>query len=189
MSEHVMDSVIPQMANPVEFRSLMAALPAGVAVVTATDTDGKPWGMTCSSLASVALDPPTLLICLRGASPTLDAALSSKAFAVNLLHDEARAAADLFASGDPDRFDRVPWIEGASGPHLIESAHAVADCQVAGTVQVGDHTVVFGEVRRIESRQEGPPRPLLYGLRQYWSLDPEDPVDPERGKPGSAQRR
>lgn len=184
-----MDSVIPQMAHPAEFRSLMAALPAGVAAVTATDPDGKPWGMTCSSLASVALAPPTLLVCLRGASPTLDAVLRSDAFAVNLLHDGARAAADLFASGDPNRFDRVAWAAGAGGPHLIESAHAVADCQVAGKVQVGDHTVVFGEVRNIVTRQDGPPRPLLYGLRQYWALDGAGSAEPEEGGPGSARRR
>lgn len=183
-----MDSVVPQTAHPAEFRSLMAALPAGVSVVTATDTEGKPWGMTCSSLASVALDPPTLLVCLRGASPTLDAALRSEAFAVNLLHDGARATADLFASGDPDRFDRVPWAAGAGGPYLTESAHAVADCQVVGTVHIGDHTVVFGEVRRIETRRDDPPRPLLYGLRQYWSLDPAGPADADKGVAGSVRR-
>ncbi|MGI5348307.1 flavin reductase family protein [Streptomyces sp. CA-250714] len=177
MSERVLNTAGPALpavpaADPAAFRSLMAAHPAGVAVVTATDLDGSPWGMTCSSVSSVALDPPTLLVCLRRASPTLDAVLRSGTFAVNLLHDGARAAADLFASGDPDRFDRVVWRLGAgsSGPHLTDSAHSVADCRVSGTVGVGDHTVIFGEVQHIEGPHEETPRPLLYGLRQYWSL-------------------
>jgi hypothetical protein len=31
------------------------------------------------------------------------------AFTVNLLHDRARPAADLFASGKHDRFDQIAW--------------------------------------------------------------------------------
>ncbi|WP_369201218.1 flavin reductase family protein [Streptomyces sp. PU-14G] len=185
MSERVLDAAVPQTARPAEFRSMMAALPAGVSVVTARDPDGRPWGMTCSSVAGVALDPPTLLVCLRQASPTLEAVLSSGVFAVNLLHDAARTAADLFASGDPERFERVEWSAGpeSGGPHLTQSAHSVADCRVSGTVAVGDHFVVFGEIRHIETHHEDQPRPLLYGLRRYWCLDTDDNDDrPSRAR-------
>lgn len=102
--------------------------------MTAVGGDGKPYGMTCSSLCSVALTPPTLLVCLRGGSPTLDAVLVRAAFTVNLLHDRARPAADLFASGKPDRFGQIAWRhdDAAGGPHLIEHAHVIADCDVSG---------------------------------------------------------
>src|SRR6266540_7393763 len=59
-----------------DFQALMASFPSGVAIVTATGSDGKPYGMTCSSLCSVALTPPTLLVCMRNGSPTLDAVLA-----------------------------------------------------------------------------------------------------------------
>ncbi|MEV4193613.1 flavin reductase family protein, partial [Streptomyces toxytricini] len=116
---------------------------------------------------SVTLAPPTLLVCLRSASPTLAAVFSRGRFAVNLLHDGGRATAELFASGDPDRFGKVAWHEDgdASGPHLWRDAHAVADCTVRMSQPVGDHVAVFGEVVRV-SRQ-GDCRPLLYGLRTY----------------------
>jgi flavin reductase (DIM6/NTAB) family NADH-FMN oxidoreductase RutF len=88
-------------------------------------------------------------------------------FAVNLLHAEARATAQLFASGAADRFDRVLWHADpdSAGPHLPEDAHAVGDCRVIDVQFVGDHAVVFGEVVRVTHGQAQPP--LLYGLRHY----------------------
>ncbi|WTE99474.1 flavin reductase family protein [Streptomyces sp. NBC_01614] len=155
----------------------MAAFPSGVTIVTALDAEGLPRGMTCSSMTSVALDPPTLVVCVRTASPTLRALLDQGQFAVNLLHEQARATSDLFASGAPDRFDRVGWRLplGAGGPHLTSSAHAIADCTVVETAVFGDHTAVFAQARRVSVRPTI--RPLLYGLRRYagWSAAASGP--------------
>jgi flavin reductase (DIM6/NTAB) family NADH-FMN oxidoreductase RutF len=51
--------------------------------------------MTCSSVTSVTLLPPTLLVCLRVGSGTLEAVSAHGGFAVNLLHEEARHAAEV----------------------------------------------------------------------------------------------
>ena len=150
-----------------DFRSFMSSFPTGVSVVTAIDESGEPRGMTCSSVCSVTLTPPTLLVCLRVGSPTLAAVAQRARFAVNLLSNQAQPVAQLFASGAPDRFHQVRWrleIESA-GPHLVEDAHAVADCRLSRTELVGDHVVVFGEVVGVWQRSA--PEPLLYGLRRY----------------------
>ncbi|MFD7337892.1 flavin reductase family protein [Streptomyces violascens] len=152
-------------ANQRRYRDLMSAFPTGVAVVTSVDAEGSPRGMTCSSLTSVTLEPPTLLVCLRRGSATLDAVNTHGGFAVNLLHADAQHTAELFAGSDPDRFARVYWRRSPSGlPHLTDDAIAVADCRVAGLFDVGDHTIVLGQVGGI-SRSDG--RPLLYGLRRF----------------------
>jgi flavin reductase (DIM6/NTAB) family NADH-FMN oxidoreductase RutF len=157
--------------TPDSFRTMMSGFPTGVCVVTTTDPDGTPRGMTCSSVCSVSLEPPILLVCLRAGSPTLEGITRGGAFAVNLLHEEAQAAAELFASGNPHRFQLHPWEEppGAAGPHLVKDAHTIADCDVVLTQKVGDHVTVFGEARRISRPNPNPP--LLYGLRQFrsWS--------------------
>jgi flavin reductase (DIM6/NTAB) family NADH-FMN oxidoreductase RutF len=157
----------PAPATPDEFRTLMSGFPTGVAVVTATDSAGVPRGMTCSSLCGVSLDPPVLLVCLRAGSPTLEAVMGSGTFAVNLLNAEARPTAELFASGDPHRFGKVPWEAGplAAGPHLVRDAHTVADCAVSWQHTVGDHVTVYGEIRQVTRR--GDCVPLLYGLREF----------------------
>ena len=75
-----------------EFRSLMSRLPSGVTVVTVSEPGGGRWGTTCSSVCSVSLDPPMLLVCLHADSATLAAILRRSMFAVNLLHEGARYA-------------------------------------------------------------------------------------------------
>ncbi|MDX2593922.1 MULTISPECIES: flavin reductase family protein [Streptomyces] len=167
-----MSTSLSTSSDNTDIRPLMSCFPSGVSVVTALGTDSAPRGMTCSSLASVALDPATLVVCLRTAGPTLRAALDSGRFAVNLLDERARAVSDLFASGATDRFERAEWRLplGAGGPHLTGAALAVADCEVTQAVEVGDHTAVFGRVTGVTLADAG--EPLLYGRRRYarWSV-------------------
>jgi flavin reductase (DIM6/NTAB) family NADH-FMN oxidoreductase RutF len=154
----------------VDIRPFMATFPMGVTVVTAFGEDGRPHGMTCSSLCSVTLDPPTLLVCVRRGSPTLAAMHWRQSFAVNLLADQARSTAELFSSPVLRRFEQVRWsadAASAGGPHLTDDAHLVADCRLAGDRLVGTHDVVFGLVTRVTRLRE--PRPLLYGMRRYAS--------------------
>lgn len=166
-------------SRPADFRMLMSGFPAGVAVVTTIEPGGSPLGMTCSSVCSVSLSPPTLLVCLRNESPTLAMISRQGRFVVNLLQDTARTTAELFASGAADRFERVDWRVDAdsAGPHLAADAHSIADCSVSGVQRIGDHTVVLGEVTRVNCRTSR--RPLLYGLRRYhaWPADRTEPSE------------
>lgn len=156
----------------VAFRTLMAAFPAGVAVVTTTDGDGQQYGMTCTAVSSVSVSPPTLLVCMQRGSRTLTVVNRTGGFAVNLLDDQARSVAELFAGRAPDRFAHVPWTTRPEygGPHLQQDTHSIADCRVTGSVDVADHVVVFGEVFRIATDSDTRPHPLVYGMREYWSL-------------------
>jgi flavin reductase (NADH) len=156
--------------DAVDIRPLMSCFPTGVAVITAFGEDGGPHGMTCSSLCSVTLDPPTLLVCLRRGSTTLRAVLFQRRFSVNLLAEQAQPAAELFSSAVDRRFEHVRWNRAAAfdgGPHLVDDAHLVADCQIASVRPVGTHDVVFGRVIQITRLQAS--RPLLYGMRRYAS--------------------
>jgi len=163
----------PAAVGPVDIRPLMTAFPTGVTVVTALGAGDRPWGMTCSSLCSVSLAPPVVLVCLRRGSPTLEAVLHRGSFAVNLLQAGSRPVAELFASSAADRFDRVPWTveDGAAGPHLVGSSHSIADCRLLAEQVVGDHAVLLAGVEAVRLCQQ--PDPLLYGLRRYarWPAD------------------
>src|SRR5207244_10797956 len=50
--------------DPAQFRQLLGRFATGVTVVTTRDLRGRPIGMTASSVASVSLDPPLLLVCV-----------------------------------------------------------------------------------------------------------------------------
>ncbi|GAA0477283.1 flavin reductase family protein [Streptomyces olivaceiscleroticus] len=148
------------------FRDFMSRFPTGVAVVSTTDQSGNPMGMTCSSLTSVCISPPTLLVCLQTEGATFQAVRQQGTFAVNLLRDEGRKAAGVFSSPIRNKFAQVSWRWSASRLPWLDDAMAVADCRVRDVVSVGDHTVVFGEVFDI-AMDEG--EPLLYGMRMLFS--------------------
>jgi flavin reductase (DIM6/NTAB) family NADH-FMN oxidoreductase RutF len=157
--------------EPDEFRSFMSTFCTGVTIVTAVGRDDRPHGLTCTSLASVTMSPPTLMVCLNTTSGTLGAVRDSGRFAVNLLHERGRRAAEVFSSAAPDRFERIPWQRGKAGQlWLVEDAFAVAECQVTEAVPVGDHVAVFGEVVTVDQIEE---TPLLYGMRRFarWADD------------------
>lgn len=130
-------------------KHLTTRTPTGV--VTAFDTEARPWGTTCVFIASVTHEPPTALVTLNRASPTAGAALIVGEFALNVLPRGARAAADLFASTAPDAFDRVDWTvpREATGPHLHVDAQAVADCTILGHAFHGEQITFVAEVSRV----------------------------------------
>ncbi|MGW1894594.1 flavin reductase family protein [Streptomyces sp. NPDC002004] len=164
--------------DPGCFRSLMSAFPTGVAIVTTYGADGRPRGLTCTSLSSVTTAPPTLSVCLTSRGESLLALREHGAFAVNLLHEQGRQTAEAFARPVADRFGQTEWrpSPGAGLPWLTSAAFAVAECRVVHLIEVGDHTAVFGEVTGVV---QDPGIPLLYGERRFssWSQlsHPQEP--------------
>jgi len=152
--------------DPAAYKDLMSAFPSGVAVVTVMDRTGKPYGFTCSSLCSVGVAPPTLLICVSNRSGTLAVIRDRGRFAVNLLHSQGRYAAEVFSSGGQERFSSLSWVPTPllGLPHLVAHAHAIAECEVIKTMTASDHVIVLGEVAATTHRRQPP---LLYGLRRY----------------------
>jgi flavin reductase (NADH) len=163
---------LDEQVNPSRFRDMMSLFPTGVSVVTSTDREGRPRGATCSSLSSVTLTPPTLLICLQEGGSTLDAIQSSGRFAVNLLRVGAQRAAEVFSSPLVDRFTEVPWAawNPSKLPYLYRDAIGIADCRVTYQIRIGDHIIVVGTVSDLFISAG---LPLLYGLRSYSSWPAE----------------
>ena len=146
-------------------RAFFGACPTPVAVVTAFDAAGRPCGMTCNSVSSVSLRPPTLLVCLDTRSRTLGAVVGAGAFAVNYLAAGAAAVARVFATSREDKFTGVPYSDGAA-PVLLDGVVSWARCTVVGALPGGDdHTVVLGEV--CETGAYDAP-PLVYFHRSYF---------------------
>ncbi|WP_431900409.1 flavin reductase family protein [Nonomuraea sp. bgisy101] len=153
------------------FRLFMSSWFTGVSIVTSAGADDRPHGLTCTSLTSVALDPPTLLVCLQVGSGTLAAIEERRAFVVNLLHDGGQAAAQRFASPEPDRFSYVRWRPAplTGLPWFAHDAFAMAECRVANSAIVGDHVIVCGTVENVVADVA---RPLLYGARAFHTPGP-----------------
>ncbi|MGW7793609.1 flavin reductase family protein, partial [Streptomyces tricolor] len=98
-----------------DFRDLMSRFPSGVTVVTARGPGGEPVGMTCSSVASVCTDPPTLLVCLRSDSATLAAVRTGVEDGLQRHGIEAERTHPLRTHGDLPAVAVVP----IAGRHVV----------------------------------------------------------------------
>ena len=58
--------------DPRDFRNALGTYATGVTIITAMAADGKPYGLTCNSFASVSLNPPLVLWSLGMFSQGLD---------------------------------------------------------------------------------------------------------------------
>src|SRR5215212_2490556 len=76
--------------DPRDFRNALGTFGTGV---TAMTTDGKPYGVTCNSFASVSLNPPLVLWSLGMFSQGLSVFQNASYFAVNVLDVSQQALA------------------------------------------------------------------------------------------------
>jgi len=158
------------MTTPVDadqFRQLLGRFATGVTVVTARSASGAPLGMTASSLASVSLDPPLVLVAVDRANDMHEALKTAPHFAINILTADQEILSRRFASTDPNRFDGVGYREGRNGLPLLNDVVAHIECAMHGAVPGGDHTVYFGLVTGGDVTEA---RPLIYYRSGYGSF-------------------
>jgi flavin reductase (DIM6/NTAB) family NADH-FMN oxidoreductase RutF len=150
-----------------QFRQLLGRFATGVTVVTTLTSERQPVGMTASSVASVSLEPPLLLVAVDRKNDMHDALVAAAHFAINILAADQEALARRFAAVEANRFDGVGYREGRHGVPLIDGVLAHIECAKHGAVPGGDHTVFFGLVTGGEVSER---RPLLYYRGGYASL-------------------
>src|SRR2546430_13541908 len=71
--------------DPRDFRNALGTYATGVTIITAVGANGKPYGLTCNSFASVSLNPPLVLWSLGMFSQGLSIFQNASHFAVNVL--------------------------------------------------------------------------------------------------------
>ncbi|MFF4732482.1 flavin reductase family protein [Streptomyces mirabilis] len=155
----------------VRFSELFGSFPTPIAIVTAMDGAGEPYGFTSNAVCSVSAATSTLLVSVGKGSRTLPAIVSSQAFAVNFLSSSARDASQVFASKGTDKFAHVEWRPSAvagGAPLLTEIALGIAECRVENAIEVSDHWLFVGRVEGAETFHR---EPLLYRRGDFgvWS--------------------
>jgi flavin reductase (DIM6/NTAB) family NADH-FMN oxidoreductase RutF len=157
--------------SPDEFRRALGHFATGVTVVTTSDSDGRPTGLTASAFSSVSLDPPLVLVCVDHKSQSYPALLERGRFAVNILHGSQQAVSRRFASTRLDKFDEVPFRMSGLGLPLIDGALTQLECITVNTHVEGDHTIFVGRVERAHLNSG---EPLIYYRGQYDRLSGAD---------------
>ena len=158
-----------------EFRGAMRQLAGGVSVITVgrgEDTSG----MTVTSVASLAVDPPSLVVSINRASSSWPLLERYRSFGVNILRADQIAIAERFDGRNglkgADRFTGAQWLQLASGVPLLKGALAAIDCEVEDIVERHSHALVIGRVLDLVLSQ--PAAALAYWQGQYVALDRDE---------------
>ena len=153
-----------------EFRHAIGHFATGVTVVTSIGADGRPAGTTASAVSSLSLDPPLVLVCFDRGSLTLKAVHAHGAFVINVLAAPQRHLSANFARrGVAAAWDEVPHRLGPTGSPRLDGVLAALECTVEHRLPGGDHEIVVGRVREVETGGEDA-APLLYWRGGYASL-------------------
>jgi len=154
------------------FRLAMRELASGVALVTAGRGEQRS-GCTATSLCSLSLDPPSLIVCIARTSSTLAALRASRAFAVNILSAAHEGLADRFAGRSgvhgAARFAGAEWTTLVTGAPLLRAALACIDCAVEEVLERHTHAILIGRVAAVH-RGGGAPA-LVHRRGRFEQLD------------------
>jgi flavin reductase (DIM6/NTAB) family NADH-FMN oxidoreductase RutF len=150
--------------DPASFRAAMATLPTSVTIVAAGGDDG-PAGATANAVCSLSIEPMLMLACLDRGSRTLLAVQAADRFGISFLHAGQEAVARSFATKAPvaEKWAGVAWSERAGVP-AIDDALVFIACDLHDVIAAGDHVILTGEVRELETVAGDP---LVYQGGEY----------------------
>jgi len=156
-----------------KFRQCLGKFATGITVVTCTDDDGRPYGITANSFSSVSLEPRLILWNIARVSNSLQAFLDAGYFAINILAADQRDLSSHFAKSDHTLFDKIEISRSDEDVPLIPGALVCFECRTHQIHDCGDHYIVVGEVLRYASNERAP---LLFFNGKYAAIDADSPA-------------
>ena len=134
-----------------DFEIAMRSLTGGVSVIT-VGRGREISGMTVTSVSSLSVDPPTLIVSVNRNSSSWPLMQRYRAFGVNILGADQLGVAERFSGKDgvkgAARFDGADWVVGSTGAPLLVDALAAIDCEVEEIIERHSHAIVIGRVLR-----------------------------------------
>lgn len=142
------------------FRHAMAQFATGVAVVSVAD-GATTRCVTVNSIASVSLDPPTLLVCLDSRSKYLAMIEKERVFGLSFLCGDQLALATKFGKKEStaNSHNLNPASqEVVNGVTMVRDAAVQMACRLVRTIEVGTHKIVLAQPDSIviDPRQRSP---------------------------------
>ena len=148
-----------------EFLRSMRGITSTVTVLSARDGESKE-AMTATSVASLSLDPPTMLVCINHEATIHNIMKEGLGFCINILSVGQEGLADVCSVKEKEeqRFLEGSWSEFEGIPYIEESQSNMF-CNCIKTIEHTTHTIYLGEI--IKVFDQGSFKPLLYKDGNY----------------------
>lgn len=162
-------------ADSALFRDAFRSHPGGVAVVTAASPEG-PVGLTASSVASVAVDPPSLAFSVSGGRSAVHIA-EAETVVVHLMDAAQVDLVRVFATPGSARFTQaMDWETLPTGEPWLRAAPWALRCAITHRVPVGRSVLLAATVLEVLA-QDGHGTPLVYHDRAFHALGEHSRID------------
>lgn len=173
MSQTELASTVSEIDSD-SFRMAMRELAGGVAVIT-VGSGNDVTGFTATSVSSLCMRPPRLLVCVAQSSSSWRTLQRYPYFCVNLLRDTEQEIANRFAGRDglegADRYVGSRWTTLVTGAQSLDDALAAFDCEVSEMLPHCDHAIIIGRVRAVRTSIGS--SPLVYCKGDYHPFERE----------------
>ena len=148
-----------------DFLRAMRGITSTVTVLSARDGESKE-AMTATSVASLSLDPPTMLVCINHEATIHNIMKEGLGFCINILSVGQEGLADVCSVKEKEeqRFLEASWSEFEGIPYNEESQSNMF-CNCIKTIEHTTHTIYLGEIIKVFN--QGSFKPLLYKDGNY----------------------
>ena len=117
-----------------QFLIAMRFLASSVSVISAKDSSGSLFAMTASSVTSLTMDPPSILVCVNNGATIHDVLTKGENLCINILQKNQQEISNICSSKELEskRFQNDFW--DVSDIPFIKDAQANIFCKVDETV-------------------------------------------------------
>jgi flavin reductase (DIM6/NTAB) family NADH-FMN oxidoreductase RutF len=155
------------------FRQAFRRYASTVVLVTYVASDGRPSGLTATSMCSLSPSPPSLLVCINRATRAYGEITERGRYGINILSVGQRSVALHCSVPGADKQLRPEWLaaDGASYPTpRLQGSLAHLECVVDRSYEAYSHHVFLGLIQDVWLNPvQGPP--LLYHGGAYGQLE------------------
>ena len=148
-----------------DFLTTMRSITSTVNVITATN-DYEKHAMTATSVASLSLEPPAMIICVNKEASIHNILKKDKKFVINVLSNKQQNLSVLCSNPEKEqsRFKDESWVHEED---IILNTDSVSNiiCKCTSIMDHTTHSIFCGDVVEVKiNNQEGV---LLYGSGGY----------------------
>ena len=134
-----------------QFLNAMRFLASSVSVVSAKDSNGKLYAMTASSVTSLTLEPPAILVCVNKGASIHDVLTPGSDLCINILSNDQQDISNLCSSKDSEsqRFANDHW--NTEETPFLKDAQSNIFSQVDEVISYNSHSIVIAKVLHAQS--------------------------------------
>ena len=136
------------------FRLAMRRYIYSVSIMSNKDDNGNSNAITVSSVTSISMDPPSLLICINKSSRIHDTLQIGSKFCINLLKKDQEDLSNICSDEESyeERFNNENW--DTEQIPFLSNAQANIFCKVDKLTSYHTHTIVVGLVENANHTNE-----------------------------------